>query len=386
MMQHDVGQPGISNVGLVVAGPSTALRPCVQAASTWLRVRVAVLAVALLGVFSVLSIELATAWLPARSDVVWGVTYSPRFARSLGFDPQELYIDILDDIGVRHIRFPIYWDEVESSRGNYDFTAADWYLSEALERNAEVVVVVGYKQPRWPECYPPPWAADLPIDLLRERILSLIEAEVTFAARYPNVVMWQVENEPFRQFGAYRVGLLTAEFLAEEMQLVSRLDARPTLMTDSGELSTWLPAMQLSREYFGTVIYRQLHFPMLGFWQHPLPPWIYSARNQLDRTILQQDGQTILIELQAEAWFQPSALVDVPPAVQQREFPAELLLVSNVEYGRRTGFPRIYLWGVEWWSWMEAQGYPEYVEQARTIFRPAAVAERADMPTASDQR
>jgi hypothetical protein len=320
---------------------------------------------------------------PPSSDVIWGVTFSPRFAASLGLEPRALYLDMLDDLGIRHIRLPIYWDEVEPTPGAYDFTALDWYLSEAQARSANVVLVVGYKQPRWPECYAPAWAANLPASRLRERVLKLVEAEVAFASRYPNVVMWQVENEPFRQFGHCRTELFTSELMAQEIALVSRLDARPTVMTDSGELSTWLPAMRLSREYFGTVVYRQLHFDAIGRWQHPLPPWLYSGRDRIDRALLQKDGQTILIELQGEAWFEGYALADIPPAVQRREFPPELLLVANVEYGRRTGFPQIYLWGVEWWSWMEIQGYPEYVEMARAIFRPAdGRVESASLPDA----
>jgi hypothetical protein len=326
--------------------------------------RHAIVAVAVLGALVVLVP-------PASSDVIWGVTYSPRFAESLGLEPRALYLDVLEDLGIRHIRLPVYWDEVEPAPGAYDRTAIDWYLSEAQARNADVVLVVGYKQPRWPECYAPPWATDLPTNRQREHVLKLIEAEVAFASRHPNVIMWQVENEPFRQFGHCRKELLMSEFLAEELEIVSRLDTRPTVMTDSGEMSTWLPAMRLSREYFGTVVYRQLHFDTIGRWQHPLPPWFYSGRDRVDWAISGKNGQTILIELQGEAWFEGYALADIPPAVQRRKFPSELLLVSNVEYGRRTGFPRIYLWGAEWWSWMETQGYPEYVEAARTIFRPA---------------
>lgn len=331
-------------------------------------VRLAIGALAALCALVVLTPSIASIWRPTPRDVVWGVTYSPRFAQSLGLDPHAAYLATIDDLGVRHVRFPVYWDEVERVPGQYDFTALQWYLSEAQARDTEIVLVVGYKQPRWPECYAPPWAADLPIDRLRQHVLALVEAEVAVASRYPNVVMWQVENEPFRRFGHCRTDLLTAEFIAEEIALVSRLDPRPTVMTDSGELSTWIEAMRLSREYFGTVIYRQFHFDTIGRWEHPLPPWLYAGRDRLDRLLLQRDGQTILIELQAEAWFQGYALADIPPAEQQRQFPAKLLLRTNVEYGRRTGFPQIYLWGVEWWFWMERQGYPEYVEAARTIF------------------
>ena len=87
------------------------------------------------------------------------------------------------------------------------------------------------------------------------------------------------------------------------------------------------------------------------------------------RALLRKGGETIIVELQAEAWFQPASLVDIAPELQRHEFPADLLLVSNVEYARRTQFSQAYLWGVEWWYWMEAQGYPEYLEAARRVFR-----------------
>jgi hypothetical protein len=386
MMQQNRGHTNVADAHLAFTFPRGTQRPRGRHLPALARRHPVILVMALLGTVAILTMQMMTAWFPATSPVVWGVTYSPRFARSLGMDPQALYIDMLDDLGVRQIRLPMYWDDVEPAPGVFDFSALDWYLAEAQVRNAEVVVVVGYKQPRWPECYPPGWAADLPTDHLHERILALIQAEVAFAGRYPNVVMWQVENEPFRRYGECRPDILTPAFLAEEIELVSRLDARPTLVTDSGELSTWLPAMRLSREYFGTAVYRQLYFQTLGRWEHPLPPWLYAVRNQFDRAMLQKDGQTILIEMQAEAWFEPVALVDVPPATQQREFPAALLLGSNVEFSRRIGFPRVYLWGVEWWSWMETHGYPEYVEAARVLFQPADNHERRDLPHASDQR
>jgi hypothetical protein len=87
------------------------------------------------------------------------------------------------------------------------------------------------------------------------------------------------------------------------------------------------------------------------------------------RALLRKGGETIIVELQAEARFEQAALVDIPPEQQRREFPADLLLVSNVEYARRTQFSQAYLWGVEWWYWMEAHGYPEYLEAARRVFR-----------------
>ena len=45
--------------------------------------------------------------------------------------------------------------------------------------------------------------------------------------------------------------MLTPDFVAQEIALVRRLDQRPILLTDSGELSSWLPILQLPGEAFG---------------------------------------------------------------------------------------------------------------------------------------
>jgi hypothetical protein len=195
--------------------------------------------------------------------------------------------------------------------------------------------------------------------------------------------LWQVENEPFRRFGeGGDFDLLSSEFLAEEIALVKRLDQRPTLMTDSGELSTWIPALSLPADRFGTTVYRQFWLPTFGLWQHPVPVWSYPLKDRLARALLRKDGETIVVELQAEAWFESASLRDVPPERQQREFPADLLLVSNLEYARRTQAPRVYLWGVEWWYWMQAQGFPEYVEAARRAFHGGQQPTRPGCPAA----
>jgi hypothetical protein len=77
-------------------------------------------------------------------DAALGVTFSPRFARWLGLDPLVLYVEMLDELGVRHVRLPAYWGEVEPSPDVYDFSALDPYLAEAERRGVEVVLVVGY--------------------------------------------------------------------------------------------------------------------------------------------------------------------------------------------------------------------------------------------------
>jgi len=102
----------------------------------------------------------------------------------------------MDDLGAKKIRIPIYWDLVESQRGQYDFSDVDWQLNEAAKRNSEIILVVGQKVPRWPECAIPEWANR--DDQIRKReLLRFIDISVDRYKNRPEVKFWQVENEPF---------------------------------------------------------------------------------------------------------------------------------------------------------------------------------------------
>jgi hypothetical protein len=317
-----------------------------------------------------LGLLVAAAALPRPADdIALGVTFSPRYATDLGLDPLQIYRRMLDELEVREIRLPVYWDEVEPEPGRYDFSGLEPYLYEAARRDARLIVSIGYKQPRWPECYEPGWAATLDVELKRAAILRLLRAKVEHLRAQPHIILWQVENEPFRHFGLCGdFAVLDVDFVRRETELVRSLDDRPVLITESGELSTWLDAMRLT-DVFGSTMYRTIWFPSLGVWHYPLPAAHYRVKDRLVRTVLRKPGRTIIAELQAEAWFKSShTLVEVAPAFQQRTFPATML-IDNVEYARKTGLSPIYLWGVEWWYWMEQQGYPEYVEAAWLLAR-----------------
>lgn len=93
-----------------------------------------------------------------REDVRFGVTFSSRFARDLGLDAPETLRALFEDLGVRRVRIPVYWDMVERERGTFDFSDIDWQLDMARQYGAEVILAVGQKVPRWPECFVPTWA------------------------------------------------------------------------------------------------------------------------------------------------------------------------------------------------------------------------------------
>ena len=63
-----------------------------------------------------------------------GVTFSHEFAWSLGYNWQDAYTALLDDMGVRRFRIPVYWDDIEPEQGKFDFGRVDWEVNEAEKR------------------------------------------------------------------------------------------------------------------------------------------------------------------------------------------------------------------------------------------------------------
>ena len=81
----------------------------------------------------------------------------PRQAQDLGLDWRAVYIALLDDMGVKHLRLAVPWNEVERERGAYDFSGINWMLDEAEKRDATVTLNLGRKLFRWPEGHDPGW-------------------------------------------------------------------------------------------------------------------------------------------------------------------------------------------------------------------------------------
>jgi len=91
-------------------------------------------------------------------EINWGIVFSQKHAEFLGLDWKENYSAILDDLGVKHLKLIAYWDLIEKEPDNYDFSDLDWQTQEAEKRGAKILLVIGIKVPRWPECHFPDWA------------------------------------------------------------------------------------------------------------------------------------------------------------------------------------------------------------------------------------
>lgn len=329
-----------------------------------LRIAICLLIAGILGVtFIFIAFNLPTG--TPREDVKLGMTYSYRYAEALGLDPKETLTAQLREIGIKEWRLPVYWDLVEPVQGEADYAWVDWQLEEMEKYDSNIILSIGQRVPRWPECHIPVWAKE-DVALREAALLEHIERTVLRYKDRESIVMWQVENEPFlTQFG--ECPPLDKEYLEREIALVKSLDSRPVLVTDSGELSLWVRAAKRG-DVFGTTLYRHLYTHRFGgrYITYPVSPSFFQIKTLLVKAFTDQRS-FMVIELQAEPWA-PGWVVNYPLEEQFKTMD-ETKLRENVDYAKRLGFPTIYLWGGEWWYYVkEKLGYPGLWETGKDIF------------------
>jgi hypothetical protein len=292
-----------------------------------------------------------------------GVTFSARYAKDIGLDPKETYLAILDDLKARRIRVPVYWDLVEPEEGKYDFSDVEWQLNEAQKRNAEIVLTIGQKVPRWPECFIPEWA-NTDDAKRKESLVKFVGSAVNHFKDYPAIKYWQIENEPFLDFGICPAA--DSSLLDKEIEAARNTDnTRKIIVSDSGELSLWIQAAKRA-DIFGTTMYREVVNKRLGAWKYPIGPNFFKFKRMLIEIFARQKN-AIVIELQGEPWL--NGWTTGFPLNEQLVSMNEVKLRDNVQFAKNTGFSQIYMWGVEWWYWAKTQkNYPNVWDEAKKIF------------------
>ena len=212
-----------------------------------------------------------------KKDLSYGVTFSLKQAESLGLDWKETYVSILDDLKVKKIRLAAYWDEIEKEKDNYSWEDLDWQIEKASEAGTEIILAVGGRLPRWPECHFPKWIENVSQKEKGGQLLEYIELTINRYKNNKNIIAWQVENEPFLiNFG--ECPKLDKGLLDKEIALVKSLDNRPIVVTDSGELSAWIPAARRA-DIFGTTMYRDTYSKLLRSYVHyPIEPGFFRFK------------------------------------------------------------------------------------------------------------
>jgi hypothetical protein len=301
-------------------------------------------------------------WLDSTKTypIEYGISFNQNHAISLGLDWRETYTAMLQELGPKYVRIAAMWSEVQPVKGEFstrggpasgwDFADVDWMMDQALENNAMVVLVVGQKAPRWPECHVPEWLDNYNnIDAAKHLDIYIKEVVERYKG-HEALELWQVENEPFIKFRFGDCGRYREDLVENEISLVRELDSdHKILITDSGELSFWFKAIKAG-DYFGTTLYRVVRSSSGRIWTYDwLPPAYYRWKAQ----ILGKDLDTFFVaELQAEPWFTDAGAENTPVTEQEKTMNPERLQ-NHLNYTSKIGVPRAYLWGVEWWYYMK---------------------------------
>jgi len=299
-----------------------------------------------------------------RQDVAWGVNFSEKHTINLHLDWKNTYLAILDDLKARKLKVAVHWDFVEPKEKEFSFADLDWQMSEAGKRGAGVVLAIGMKTPRWPECHIPDWAKSMDKQKQQDEITAYLQAVVARYKSDPALKGWQVENEPYFQFGD--CPWKDDAYLEKEVALVRSLDpAHPILITDSGEYSTWFKPARLG-DVVGSTLYRTVWFKQLGMYADYLwSPLFYKRHAELIKLLFDKD--VIDAELQAEPWG-PVLYYDMTVAEQMKSISVGKLR-ANIDFARRTDMKEAYFWGAEWWYWMKTtQNDPSFWNEAKKVF------------------
>ncbi len=299
---------------------------------------------------------------PHTTPVAWGVSFSSEYAGYLQEDPKKVFTTILDDWKFKKIRLFAQWDQLQKKPGEFDFAELDWFMDEAAKRGAKIVLAIGQKTPRWPECHVPQWANTLSTAQYEQALDAYLIEVVNRYQSHPALEMWQVENEPYLAFGI-NCDHFNPDLLTHEMTLVKRLDpGHPTMVSDSGELSSWKKTA-LVGDYFGTTMYRVVWNSYIGYWNYDwLPPGFYRSKLWYNNRSI---DTAFIMELQGEPWITNKDLWDAPIEEQYKSMDLNRLK-KNMDFAVRVGTPRAYLWGAEWWYWLKEKGYngiPDFIQK-----------------------
>jgi hypothetical protein len=331
----------------------------------WKRI-LATLAMVIVIVIVILAAFLFVGRTSPAADVRWGVTFVPSYAESLGLDWRATYGALLGDLGVRHLRLVAPWDETEPGRGSFDFSKLDLEMSEAVAHGAGVLLAVGMRTPRWPECHIPAWAQSLGRAEEQEKILDYLFAVVLRYRNDPALARWQVENEPLIGFTFGTCPWQDEDFLKREIMVVKMLDQRhPMVVSDTGEWSLWWRVARLG-DVVGTTLYRTVFAdPLRNYATYPLNPVFYARKAWLVEKLF---GKGVInVELQAEPWTR-TTLATASEEETNKTMSIEQFR-SIIQFARETGIREFYLWGAEWWYFMkETRQNPAFWDEARQLF------------------
>ncbi|CAN5363856.1 hypothetical protein BH09PAT4_BH09PAT4_05070 [soil metagenome] len=322
-------------------------------ASRWHKAIVVIILLALAVFGSMYGIAQWYAYNQRNKPFVQGVTFIPSYANYLGVKPQET-MDALLDIGVRHFRLVSYWDQIESTKGHYDFSQLDWQFAKANSVGAKVTLAVGLRQPRWPECHPPSWVnTQKPANTWQPQLEVFLQKVVERYRHNPALKSYQLENEFYNHFGqCYNFDRAR---LTSELALVKKLDNKHPVIISRSNNYVGLMLRQPLPDEIGISVYRRVWDSQVThrYFQYPYPAWYYGFLAGGEKILTGKDS--VLHELQAEPWPpNGQAIKQISLTEQNKSFDAKQF-EDRIKFAKATGMREVYYWGAEYWYYRMVQ-------------------------------
>lgn len=296
-----------------------------------------------------------------------GVSFIPDYAQGLGVDPQKT-MDALTGIGVRQFRLVSYWSDMERTPGQYDFSQLDWQFKKAEAAHAKVMLVVGLRQPRWPECHIPDWAAKEPSSEWTPQLEAFMKAVVERYKDSPTLQQYQLENEYFlKGFGTCTD--FSRSRLVSEYNLVKKTDPSHPIIVGRSNNALGFPVGQPQPDEFSISVYKRVWDAGFShrYLEYPQPAWFYGYIAGVQKVFNHKD--MVIGELQAEAWPPNGKTITATSLAEQNKSFNAQRFKDRVEYGKATGMKQIDLWGAEYWYYrMEVLHDPSLWNVAKQEF------------------
>ena len=311
-------------------------------------------------------------------DLKVGTTFIQINAEALGLNWKSAYREIVNDIGIKQIRIPIFWDQIEPQPGMFEWKTLDWQMQEATKANAKILLVVGHRVPRYPECYAPDWTRSLNDRDFKQALFKMTMAAVLHFQDHPALDAWQVENEPLAKILGKIWGgencREVAPWVAEEVRLVRSLDQmHPTIVTFA--FSPWMTSqlrqtLDFDSDVVAITLFNKLFFrsPVYSGYVEMFKMGFFSPlRLAYQKAIAQRQGKPFWVaEMQAEPWG--------PDGPYRFARPEDAYLSMNPDrltetwnYATRSGISRLYLWGAEWWLSERDKGNPSMLNAVKGL-------------------
>jgi hypothetical protein len=293
------------------------------------------------------------------SSSQFGASLSVKVCRDYAIDDLKVIKYAFNELGIKNFRLMSYWDEIETTPEKYNFEYLDKQFRLIENLGGKVSLAVGKRQPRWPECHIPSWALIQTNKEWYDKLYLFLETTVERYKNNPALLSYQLENEALlKEFGNCKDGDYNRERLKKELSIIKALDKKhPVIMSLS---NNWgFPVFGPFPDIFGFSLYR-INYGQGKYTRSLFPAWWYKLRASIIK--LYSGKKALIHELQTEPWG-PKANHEMSVPEQFESMSLDQLS-GNIQFAKKTELYPIYLWGLEWWFYLNSEKFNNIIKKA----------------------